>query len=436
LGFLMITLDATIVNVALGPIVSDVGGSLPAAQWIVNGYTLAFAALLLSAGALADRIGARAGFLTGLAIFGLGSAACSASGSFDMLIASRVVQGAGAAWLMPCSLALIAHSFPSAHGRRRALAVWGGASGVGLASGPVLGGVLTSAFGWRAIFLVNVPVAVVAAFLLARHVGETERHRHPLDAVGLLLAAVGLSALTGAFIVAGGRSWTSVLPLALLGAGLLAVIVFALAERKAPHPMVDPVLFRRRTFSIAVTVGVSFNFCLYGGLFCLSIALHQAHRLSVFDTGVAMLPMTLVTAVTALLSERGVARFGEWPIMAVGLAAGALGAVLVAVTPAGGPTGVLVLSTVPLGLTAMAMPAMSAAAMSGAPGDRLGLASGVLNAARQTGGAFGIAVLGALLAPGGGAISLHLAFAVIAGAYVIGIALALWGLREWGSLVG
>jgi DHA2 family methylenomycin A resistance protein-like MFS transporter len=358
-----------------------------------------------------------------------------------MLIASRVVQGAGAAWLMPCSLALIAHSFPSAHGRRRALAVWGGASGVGLASGPVLGGVLTSAFGWRAIFLVNVPVAVVAAFLLARHVGETERHRHPLDAVGLLLAAVGLSALTGAFIVAGGRSWTSVLPLALLGAGLLgagllAVIVFALAERKAAHPMVDPVLFRRRTFSIAVTVGVIFNFCLYGGLFCLSIALHQAHGLSVFDTGVAMLPMTLVTAVTALLSERGVARFGEWPIMAVGLAAGALGAALVAVTPAGGPTGVLVLSTVPLGLTAMAMPAMSAAAMSGTPGNRLGLASGVLNAARQTGGAFGIAILGALLAPGGGAISLHLAFAVIAGAYVIGIALAVSGLREWGSLVG
>jgi len=145
LGFLMITLDATIVNVALGPIVSSLGGSLSAAQWIVNGYTLAFAALLLSAGALADRIGIRGGYLIGLAIFGLGSAVCSVAESLPTLIAARVVQGAGAAWLMPCSLALISHSFPEGQERRRALAIWGGASGVGLASGPILGGVLTSA---------------------------------------------------------------------------------------------------------------------------------------------------------------------------------------------------------------------------------------------------------------------------------------------------
>ena len=144
LGFLMITLDATIVNVALAPIVSDLGGSLSAAQWIVNGYTLAFAALLLSAGALADRVGARAGFLIGLGIFGLGSALCSVATSMDVLIAARVLQGMGAAWLMPCSLALVAHNFPDAVGRRRALAIWGGASGVGLASGPILGGVLTA----------------------------------------------------------------------------------------------------------------------------------------------------------------------------------------------------------------------------------------------------------------------------------------------------
>jgi hypothetical protein len=184
LGFLLITLDVTIVNVALGPIGADFGGALSTAQWIVNGYTLTFAALLLSAGALADRAGSRTGFLVGLAIFALGSAACAGATSLTVLIVARVVQAAGAATLMPCSLALIVHGFPEAHERRRALGLWGGASGIGLAAGPVLGGVLIAAFGWRAIFLVNVPVAAAAALLLVRHVDETRRHRHPLDVPG------------------------------------------------------------------------------------------------------------------------------------------------------------------------------------------------------------------------------------------------------------
>ena len=167
LGFLMITLDATIVNVALGPIGSDLGGALSTAQWIVNGYTLAFAALLLSAGALADRLGSRNGFLAGLAVFGLGSAACACATSLAALIVARVIQGTGAAALMPCSLALIAHTFPDSHERRRALGMWGAASGIGLAAGPVLGGILTAALGWRAIFLVNLPIAAAAAGLCA-----------------------------------------------------------------------------------------------------------------------------------------------------------------------------------------------------------------------------------------------------------------------------
>src|SRR5450432_1207276 len=166
LGFLMITLDATIVNVALGPIGADLGGALSTAQWIVNGYTLAFAALLLSAGALADRLGSRTGFLIGLAVFGLGSAACACASSLAALIVARVIQGTGAAALMPCSLALIAHAFPDSRDRRRALGVWG-ASGIGLAAGPVLGGILIAALGWRAIFLVNLPIAAAAGHFCA-----------------------------------------------------------------------------------------------------------------------------------------------------------------------------------------------------------------------------------------------------------------------------
>jgi MFS transporter, DHA2 family, methylenomycin A resistance protein len=426
LGFLMITLDATIVNVALGPIVSNLGGSLAAAQWIVNGYTLAFAALLLSAGALADRVGARNGFVIGLTVFALGSAACSIAGSMSMLIAARVLQGGGAAWLMPCSLALITHSFDEGHARRRALAIWGGASGVGLASGPILGGILTSAISWRAIFLVNLPVALIAAALLGRHVVETPRHRHPLDALGQPLAVVTLSLLTGGFVVAGQHGWLAEGALILLGGGLAGAIAFILAERAVKHPMVDPILFERPAFSISVGVAVIFNLTLYGGLFCLALDLHDTHGLAAFSTGIAMLPMTLVTGTTAYLSGRLVAGFGEWPVMAVGLAAGTLGAVLVTLNASHGPVWLLVLSTLPLGLTAMAMPAMTATAMAGAPGHRIGLASGVLNAARQTGGALGVAVLGALLHISGG-IDLRPAFAAVTAAYAIGVALAMAG---------
>ena len=429
LGFLMITLDATIVNVALGPIGADLGGGLATAQWIVNGYTLAFAALLLPAGALADRVGLRTGFLVGLAVFGLGSAACACATSLTALIIARAVQGAGAAALMPCSLALIAHMFPEPGDRRRALGVWGGVSGIGLAAGPVLGGVVTAALGWRAIFLVNVPIAAAAAEVLRRHVRETPRHPHPLDLPGQALATVGLAALAGGFIMAGSRGWDGTLTLALLGAGIAGAVGFALVERAVEHPMVDPVLFRERTFSIAVGLGVIFNFCLYGSIFCLAIDLHRAHRLDALHTGLALLPMTAVTGTMAFLSGRLVTRIGEWTAIAVGMSAGAAGALLIA-TAAGGGVAMLILSSLPVGVTALAMPAMTAVAMSHAPRDRVGLASGVFNASRQTGGALGVAVLGALLAGGDDQVSLHAAFLATAAAYVGGVALARAGWRR------
>src|SRR4051812_3880891 len=429
LGFLMITLDATIVNVALGPIGSDLGGALSTAQWIVNGYTLAFAALLLSAGALADRLGSRIGFLFGLAVFGLGSAACACASSLIALIVARVIQGMGAAALMPCSLALIAHTFPDSRDRRRALGLWGGASGIGLAAGPVLGGIITAAFGWRAIFLVNLPVAAAAAVLLRRHVGETPRHRHPLDLSGQILATAGLAALTGGFIIAGSQGWDGSLTLALLAAGIASAGAFALVERALDHPMIDPVLFRERTFSIAVAIGVIFNFCLYGSIFCLAIDLHRGHGLDALETGLALLPMTIVTGAMAFLSGRLVAHIGEWNAIVVGLAAGAAGALLISLATTGGVT-TLVVSGLPIGVAALAMPAMTAVAMSHAPRHRIGLASGVFNASRQTGGALGVAVLGALLVGGSGDVSLHAAFLATAGAYAGGIALALTGWRR------
>jgi DHA2 family methylenomycin A resistance protein-like MFS transporter len=429
LGFVMITLDATIVNVALGPIGIDLGGAVSTAQWIVNGYTLAFAALLLSAGALADRVGLRTGFLLGLAVFGLGSAACACATSLAGLIVARVVQGAGAAALMPCSLGLIAHMFPDPGERRRALAVWGGASGIGLALGPVLGGILTAGLGWRSIFLVNLPIAAAAAELLRRHVEETSRHRHPLDLRGQTLATVALASLTGGFIIVGSQGWGGNLTLALLAAGIASAVAFTVVERVIEHPMVDPVLFRERTFSIAVAIGVIFNFCLYGSIFCLAIDLHRTLGLDALDAGLALLPMTVVTGAMALLSDRLISRIGEWAVIIVGLTAGACGALLISVAPTGG-VAILIASSLPIGITALAMPAMTAVAMSDAPSHRTGLASGVFNASRQTGGALGVAVLGALLIGASSNVSLRPSFLATAGAYAAGTALALTGWRR------
>jgi MFS transporter, DHA2 family, methylenomycin A resistance protein len=334
--------------------------------------------------------------------------------------------------LMPCSLALIAHLFSDSADRRRALGVWGGMSGIGLASGPVLGGILTASLGWRAIFLVNVPVAAAATVFLLRYVEETPRHRQPLDLPGQVIATAGLAALTGGFIIAGSQGWDGILTLALLAAGIVSAAGFALVERAVTHPMVDPGLFRERTFSIGVGLGVIFNFCLYGSIFCLAIDLHRARGLDPLGTGLALLPMTVVTGAMAFLSGRLVSRIGEWPAIVVGLSAGAGGALLTSLAPSGVTR--LIFSSLPIGVTALAMPAMTAVAMRHAPVDRLGLASGVFNASRQTGGALGVAVLGALLAGGSGYIALRAAFVATASAYAAGIVLALTGWRRIRSI--
>jgi len=423
LGFLLITLDTTIVNVALGPIVADLGGSLSGAQWVVSAYTLSFAALLLSAGALADRIGARRGYLVGVTVFALGSVLCALAPSLGALIAARALQGIGAASLLPCSLALIAHAFPEPARRRRALGVWAGVSGVGVAAGPVLGGLLVGTLGWRAIFAVNPPIAVAIVVVVALTVEETPRRRHPFDPLGQFLAVAALGALVAGFILAGERGWGAPLTLASLVAGVVLAAGFVTAERRVTGPMVPPELFRRRAFSLSIGIAGIFNFGLYGALFCLSLALHLGRGLSPMETGLALLPATVTLGITAFLSSRLIARIGEWRAISIGLAMGTAAAVLMTLA-ADAPTGLLIAASLPLGLVSLAVPAMTAVALTDVPAARLGGASGALNGARQAGGAFGVAVLGSLLGTG---LSLRPAMATVAVAYLLALAFAAAG---------
>jgi DHA2 family methylenomycin A resistance protein-like MFS transporter len=430
-GFLMITLDATIVNVALGAIGADLGGAPSTAQWVVDGYTVAFASLLLLAGTLADGIGVRLGFLVGLAMFVVASAACAVAGSVAFLIAARVAQGIGAAWLMPCSLAMITHTFVEPQARRRALAVWGAVSGVGLASGPVVGGILVASVGWRAIFLANVPVGLAAAWLVTRHAGETTRRHRRLDLPGQLLAAFSLAALTGAFISAGVHGWTASVSLALGISGALSATAFVLVEKTVRQPLIEPDVFRDKTFTTVVAIGFLFNFCLYGSIFCLAIGLGRGRGLSALDTGFALLPMTVVTAAMALFAGRLVPRLGEWLVVVAGLTFGGVGAALVALEASHAHLALLLLATVPIGFSALAMPAMTGLAMASGPRLRPGFSAGLFNTSRQAGGALGVAVLGSILTSGPGAsVSLRPAFLLTAGAYGLAVALAAAGRKR------
>jgi DHA2 family methylenomycin A resistance protein-like MFS transporter len=279
--------------------------------------------------------------------------------------------------------------------------------------------------GWRAIFLVNIPVGLAAARVLVRHADETTRRRRPLDLPGQLLAMLSLAALTGGFISAGAHGWTAGVTVALGISGVLGSAAFVLVERTVRRPLIDPDVFRDKAFTTVVAIGFVFNFCLYGSIFCLAVGLGRLRGLDALDTGLALLPMTVVTAAMALFAGRLVPRLGEWPVVAAGLTSGAVGATLVALNGSHAHLALLLLSTVPIGVTALAMPAMTGLAMASGPRLRHGLSAGVFNASRQAGGALGVAVLGTILTSGPGAsVSLRRPFLLTAGAYGLAVALA------------
>jgi len=425
LGFFVVLLDGTVVNVALEAIRADLGGGLADQQWVVASYTVALAAGMLTAGAMGDRFGSRRVCVLGLATFALASVLCAAAPGMPVLVAARVVQGIGAAALLPCSLALLVQQFPGPRERAHALGVWGGISGIGMAAGPVVGGVLVELAGWRSIFLVNVPVCLVAIAMLGLWATESPpRRAGPLDVAGLVLGTLALAGLAGGLIEAGQRGWTHPVPLCLVVGGALLGPVFVLVERRAGEPMVPMRIFASRPFSTGTGVGFLFNFCLYGALLCLSLVLQGPFAQPAFAAGMQILPLTVAVALGAAVSGRLVARFGARVPMLIGLGAGATGAAFLLVAGESGSLQLVVAAGVVLGFCSVAMPAMTSVVMSAVGADRAGLGSGVLNTARQAGGALGAAVLGSLLVVGSG-MSLRIPMAVVVAAYAVAIGLTL-----------
>ncbi len=417
LGYFMVILDATVVNVALPALGHDLGGGVSGLQWVVDGYTLVFAGLLLSAGSLGDRLGGRRVFVLGLALFTLASAACATAPSVPLLVSARVAQGLGAALLVPSSLALLRAAYDDPRERARAIGIWGAVAGIAAASGPVIGGVLVAAISWRAVFLLNLPVGVAALLLARRHLPAAgERTGIGLDPVGQVLAVAALTLLTFGVIE------KALVPL-LVSLALLAA--FVACEHRTRAPMLPLGLFHNPTFSGASFVGLAINLGFYGQLFVVSLYFQQVRGWSALATGLALLPEGIFVAISSALSGRAMGRVGPRLPMIAGLLLG--GAGLSGLAAAGEHTSyvLLVPPLIAAGFgMAFTMPAATNAIIGAAPAERAGIASGVLNASRQAGGAIGVALLGTLVASGAFIPGLQAAMLVAGGAFFVAAAVA------------
>ncbi|AQU70115.1 MFS transporter [Streptomyces niveus] len=397
LGFFIIMVDAMIVNVALPSIGRGFDSDMTGLQWVVDGYTLAFAAFLLSAGAISDRIGARQAFVWGLGLFVAASAVCAAAPNLGVLVAARLVQGAGAAMVVPSSLALLRETFPDPAARTKAIALWGVGGSVGAAAGPVAGGLLTLV-DWRMIFFVNLPIGAVALILL-RRAQPSPRQAVPFDWIGQVAAVTAMGALTYAVIEAGADGFGTGRVLVAFAVAVVAAVVYALAQARGRHPMTPLPLLRSRTMSLAAAIGFALNVGFYGMIFLLGLYLQQVHGLSALATGMAFLPMTVLTSFMGPVAARLATRFGPRVPVVIGQGLMAAGLLAMVTVPVGAPVWLSVLLMVPIGSGgAMAVTALVSLVLEKMPAERAGVASGVLNAARQLGGALAVAVFGALVA--------------------------------------
>ncbi len=433
IGFVMAMLDVTVVNVALPSIALQFTVPLTDLVWIVDGYTLTFAALLLLAGALADRYGAKTLYLTGLGVFTGASLLCGLAPDADTLIAARMLQGVGAALFMPSSLSLLTHAYDDEHVRNRMLAAWSAIVAVAGASGPLLGGVLIHQFGWRGIFLINIPLGLAGMWLARRRIAAAPRRPRALNPLSHALGVVALAALCFALIQGNAYGWTSP-PIA--ATALLCVIATALLvrrERRHADPIIPRALFATSQFAAANGVGFLINLAAYGQLFLLSLFLQHARGADALQTGIELVPMLAVFSIGNLISGRVSAR---WNLPAsllggVSLAAAMSAIGMLAFSPdvAYWPfTLVVALANLGVGI---AVPAMTSIVMQVSGKHHANSAAAALNANRQSGALVGVAVMGTLLhlLPDWRA-SLPAAYAVIAASYGLTVALAWRHLRR------
>ncbi|MFI7601251.1 MFS transporter [Actinoplanes sp. NPDC049681] len=398
IGFVMATLDATIVTVAAVDIADDIGMGVAGLTWLMDGYILSFASLLLLSGSLADRFGARRTYLAGLAVFIAGSTMCGLAGAGTFMILSRIVQGAGAALFMPSSLSLLVGEFPEPRRRATVLGLWTAIVSTASGLGPAIGGVLVGTLGWRSIFLINIPFGIVGAVLTLRRISPSPRRPRPLNLASNFAAAGLVAALSIALIEGPHLGWGSPQMVALGAVAVVAAGALILVERSAADPLMPRSLVRNSVFVSAAAIGLLLNLALFGSIFMLGVFMQRAWGLTSMTAGVWLLPMMAVFVVGNLTFARLARRVGSRRPVLIALP---LAAVCVATmvtisesTPYVILAGVVGVANFCVGVT---VPALTATLMEAA-GSHANTAGALLNANRQVGALLGVAVAGTVLA--------------------------------------
>ncbi|MEV0323891.1 MFS transporter [Streptomyces sp. NPDC050658] len=399
LGQFMVLLDNTIVGAALPDMQQRLHTELTGLQWIVDAYVLLVAMLLLSGGVFADRFGRKRVYLTGAAVFTAASLVCALAPSLGWLVAGRVLQGIGAAALSPASLALLAAAYPVPQERMKAIGLWAGFSGIGLAAGPVAGGVLTEAFGWPAIFLVNLPIGVILLLVGLRHLTESRNPSAPaIDVPGTVLSVLAVGALTYGMIEGGVRGWSSPVILGSFAAAAILLAAFIAVEARRSAPMLPLGLFRQRLFTASNTAMTVVGFALMGSSFFFSQFFVYVQGSSILRAGLQTLPVSLAMVVVSPFAGRLAARYGFRVVVTTGLALAGLGLLTLGTVHA--DTGYenvwwrLALAGTGFALT---MSPLTGAAIQSVSPQEGGLASGISSTTRQIGAVLGVAVLGAVV---------------------------------------
>lgn len=437
-GFALVQLDVTIVNVALPRMASELHAGVSALQWVVDAYALSFAVLLLLMGFLGDRLGARRVYLAGLALFALASLGCGLSVDAPTLIIARTVQGLAAAAMLPNSLALINRA--TGHDRRRrakAIGWWTASGSIAIAAGPIIGGLLLGLASWRSIFLINLPVCIAGAWLTWQVPAfAPEKGKRSFDIQGQILAVLALAALTAAIIQARPMGWTHPFVYGGFVVAVLAGAGFIWTESRSKAPMLPLDFFSRPGFSPAVVYGVMVNLTYYGIVFMLSLYLQRVLGYSALRTGLAYLPLTATFFGVNVLSGWLIGVIGARPLMVVGALIDAGGFALLLLLDGQSSYGLMLpaFALLPAGM-GLGVPAMTNTVLSAVQAESSGIASGVLNAARQAGGAIGVAVFGAFAGEGSAHVvdGLHTSAWISIGLLVLASVVAAAGIHPHGE---